>query len=138
MEHTTPMVIVITHFINLFAIILLIRSGLHILADHPMLYWTEHTRRDNHWLKFGKKKMPNDRLWTSLDEAITPMPGALPGGWHNLGMGRNWHFLTALSWVLNGLIYIVLLFATGMWKTLIPTSFSIFPQAWQTLIRELN
>ena len=64
-----PMVIVITHFINMIVVLLLIRSGLHILADHPFLYWTDHTRRDNYWLKFGKKKIPEGHIYTAPDEA---------------------------------------------------------------------
>lgn len=128
----------ITHLLNFFLIVLLVRSGIQILADHPKLYFNDDSTPGTEWLKFGKKKMPKDKLWTSMDEAITPIPGALPGGWHNLGLGRSWHFLTALSWVLNGLVYVVLLFATGLWKTLIPTSFSIFPDAWHTLIIYLH
>jgi len=76
-----PLVIVITHAINAFCILLLIRSGLHILADHPMLYWTDHTRRDNYWIKFGKKNMPTDKLWTAHDEAeVSSHIFTLPGG----------------------------------------------------------
>ena len=91
-----PLVIVITHFINFVCILLLIRSGLHILADHPLLYWTDSTRRDNYWLKFGKKKMPDDKLWTAHDEAEHIGHWALPGGAHKeFGMARNWHFAAA-------------------------------------------
>lgn len=130
-----PLAIVITHFINLFCVILLIRSGLHILADHPMLYWTDHTRRDNYWLKFGKKKMPKDKLWTAHDEAevsghVLTMPG---GGHHEFGMARNWHFTTAIMWLLTGAVYWGYMFMTGAWRRLIPTSWDVFPAAWHDL-----
>jgi hypothetical protein len=59
---------------------------------------------------------------------------ALPGGHHNLGAGRRWHFLTIIVWVLNGLTYVAFLFATGEWRRLIPTSSSVFPEAWQSLL----
>lgn len=130
-----PLAIVITHFINLFAIVLLIRSGLHILADHPMLYWTDHTRRNNYWLKFGKKKMPKNKLWTAHDEAEHIGAYALPGGAHHeFGMARNWHFTAAVIWILTGAVYWGYMFASGTWRRLIPTSWSVFPQAWHDLV----
>jgi thiosulfate reductase cytochrome b subunit len=130
-----PLVIVIAHFINFICVLLLIRSGLHILADHPMLYWTDHTRRDNYWIKFGKKKMPKDKLWTAHDEAevsshVYTLPG---GGHHEFGMARNWHFTAAIVWLLTGAVYWGYMFATGTWRRLVPTSWSVFPQAWHDL-----
>lgn len=123
------------HFINLFCIFLLIRSGIQILADHPKLYWNDHARDGTEWIKFGKKIMPKDRLWTSMDEAENVNSIiALPGGHHNLGAGRRWHFLTILVWVANGIIYVTLLFATGQWRRLIPTSWDILPAAWDSFV----
>lgn len=134
-----PLVIVITHFINLFCVILLIRSGLHILADHPMLYWTDHTRRDNYWLKFGKKKMPKDKLWTAHDEAEHIGHYALPGGAHHeFGMARNWHFTAAIIWIVSGAVYWGYMFTTDAWRRLIPTSWSILPAAWHDLVGYLT
>jgi len=125
-----PLIIVILHLVNLFAIILLIRSGLHILADHPFLYWTDHTRRDNYWLKFGKKKMPKDKLWTAHDEAEHIGHYALPGGGHKeFGMARNWHFTAAIIWIITGMVYYAYMFLSGEWRRLIPTSWDVFPQA---------
>ena len=134
-----PLLIVITHLVNLFAIVLLIRSGLQILNDHPMLYWTDHTRRDNYWIKFGKKKMPKDKLWTAHDEAENIGHYALPGGGHKqLGAGRNWHFAAAIVWVLTGLIYYAYMLFSGEWRRLIPTNWSIFPAAWHDLLNYLT
>jgi len=134
-----PLLIVITHFVNLFCIILLIRSGLHILADHPLLYWSDHTRRDNAWLKFGKKKMPKDKLWTAHDEWETIGHYALPGGEHkDFGNARNWHFLAASIWIITGVIYWGYLFISGVWQRLIPTSWDVFPGAVHDLVGYLT
>ena len=91
----------------------LIRAGLQILGAYPRLYWNVHCTPGTEWLKFTKKVMPKDRLWTALDmEEAVPTWLGQPGG-NNLGMGRHWHFSAALFWVLNGLVYVILLFATG-------------------------
>lgn len=136
---TVPTLIVIAHIINLFCLILLIRSGIQILYDHPKLYWTDDTKDDNHWLRFGKKIMPKDKLWTSLDEAEAPPRGiALPGGNHNLGSSRHWHFTTAILWVTTGLIYLGYLFSSDQWKRLIPTDWTIFSGAVDVFITYLT
>lgn len=105
-----PLWLRITHFINLFCILLLMRSGIQILADHPKLYWNDASIDGSEWVKFGKKRMPKDRLWTSMDEAEhVNSVIAIPGGHHNLGTGRRWHLLTVIVWVVNGLSYGALL-----------------------------
>jgi DMSO/TMAO reductase YedYZ molybdopterin-dependent catalytic subunit/thiosulfate reductase cytochrome b subunit len=133
-----PVIIVILHLINLFCLILLIRSGIQILFDHPKLYWTDDTTDDNHWLRFGKKIMPKDKLWTSLDEAEDPGKLAIPGGTHNLGAARHWHFSTAILWVVTGIIYGGYLFTTGQWERLLPTDLSVFPRAFDTMVSYLT
>ena len=94
----------------------MIRSGIQILFDHPKLYWTDNTTDDNYWLRFGKKIMPKDKLWTSLDEAEDPGKVALPEVRINLGAGRHWHFTTGIIWVVTGLIYLGYLFLVGSGK----------------------
>lgn len=133
-----PIFIVILHLINLFCLILLIRSGIQILFDHPKLYWTDDTTGGNHWLRFGKKVMPKDKLWTSLDEAEDPGRLALPGGTHNLGAARHWHFATAIIWVSTGIIYMSYLFMTGQWERLIPTDIGVIPRAFDTMYSYLT
>ncbi|MEO6761817.1 MAG: molybdopterin-dependent oxidoreductase [Candidatus Saccharimonadales bacterium] len=133
-----PMLIVITHFINLIVILLLIRSGLHILADHPFLYWTDHTRRDNYWLKFGKKEIPNDQIYQAHDEAEKIGHWALPGGeHHDFGNARNWHFTAAIIWIATGAVYWGYMFTTGAWRRLLPTSWAVFPDAWHDMLNYL-
>lgn len=72
-------------------------------------------------------------LWTSRDEEISFSPWlALPGR-KNLGMARHWHFLCDAGWLLTGIAYYTLLFATGEWRRLVPVSWSIIPGAWHAL-----
>ncbi len=122
----------LTHYVNLLFLGFLIRSGLEILSAHPKLYWRDDCRPGSEWLKFTKKTQPRDRLWTGTDEEESFSPWlALPGR-RNLGLGRQWHFFCVIFWVLNGLLYAALLFATGEWRRLIPTSWSVFPSAART------
>jgi len=73
-------------------------------------------------------------LWTSTDEEISlPSWLALPGH-KNLGMGRHWHFLCDGGWLLTGLAYYALLFATGEWHRLVPQSWSSLPGAWHSFL----
>lgn len=53
-------------------------------------------------------------------------------------MGRHWHFASVIGWILIGLVYYVLLFATGQWRRYIPTSWSIIPEAWDDIITYLS
>ncbi|HEU5115757.1 MAG TPA: molybdopterin-dependent oxidoreductase, partial [Isosphaeraceae bacterium] len=62
---------------------------------------------------------------------------ALPGG-HGLGLGRYWHFLSALLWTLCGLTYLALLILSPQWRRLVPTSWEIFPDAWRTTLAYLE
>jgi DMSO/TMAO reductase YedYZ molybdopterin-dependent catalytic subunit/thiosulfate reductase cytochrome b subunit len=121
----------ITHYVNLLFMVLLARSGLQILMDHPRLYWNVHCTPGTEWIRFTPVQVPLDRLYTAKDDAryLTPWIG-LPGGWHTLGLARHWHFLSVLFWVANGAIYVTLLFATSHWRRIVPTSWQIVPDAW--------
>lgn len=125
-----PKWLCITHYVNFLFLTLLIRSGIQILADHPRLYFNDHCTPGTEWIKFTKKKVPLDAHYTSHDDEVHVSPWiALPGGRHRLGLGRHWHFFCAFFWMLNGFIYVAFLFATENWRRLIPTSWSIFPEA---------
>ncbi len=121
-----------THWINVLFIGFMMRAGIQILAAYPRLYWNDNTTPRSEWLSFARKPFPKDRLWISL-EMEESVPGwlAQPGG-KNLGLGRHWHFFSAVFWILNGVVYVVLLFATGSWQRLVPTSWSIVPHALDT------
>jgi DMSO/TMAO reductase YedYZ molybdopterin-dependent catalytic subunit/thiosulfate reductase cytochrome b subunit len=128
----------ITHFLNFLFITFLMRSGLEILSAHPKLYGNDHCTPGSEWLRFTRKRLPAEGLWTSRDEEESFSSWvALPGRRH-LGLGRLWHFSSVAFWILTGLGYVVLLFATGEWRRLIPTSWEIVPQAWQALLGYLS
>src|SRR5579884_3429127 len=111
-----PVWLRVNHFINLLFIGLLVRSGIQILAAHPRLYWNNACKPETSWLKLTPKKAPKDKLWTSMDEEVPALPLlALPGK-ENLGIGRHWHFFSIIFWILNGIVYVILLFATGEWQ----------------------
>ena len=121
----------VTHFVNFLFIILLVRSGLQILMDHPRLYGNVHCTPGTEWARFTPVEVPRDRVWTAKDDArhLSPWIG-LPGYRHTVGMARHWHFLSALFWVGNGLVYVILLFVAGQWRRLVPDSWQIVPDAW--------
>ncbi len=122
------------HWINVLFIGFLIRAGIQIFAALPKLYRDDDATPGTEWLKLTNKKLPTDRLWISLEEEVAvPMLLAQPGG-NNLGMGRHWHFFAAIFWIINGVAYICLLAASDEWHRLIPTSWSIVPDAWHTAV----
>lgn len=129
--HGFPGWLRITHYINFLFLVLLVRSGLQILADHPRLYWNVNCTPGTEWARFTPIEVPLDRVWTAKDDAryLSPWIG-LPGYRHTIGMARHWHFFSVLFWVGNGVIFVVLLFATGQWKRLVPNSWQIVPDAW--------
>jgi thiosulfate reductase cytochrome b subunit len=129
--HGFPAWLRITHYVNFLFLVLLVRSGLQILMDHPRLYWNVHCTPGTEWLRLTPVEVPKDRVWTAKDDSrpLSPWFG-LPGYRHTVGMARHWHFLSVLFWVGNGLVFVVLLFCTGQWERLVPTSWQIVPDAW--------
>ena len=57
------------------------------------------------------------------------LPARLKEDRHRAPLARHTNFL----WIVNGLIYTVLLFGTGKWRRLVPTSWDVFPHAWRSL-----
>lgn len=128
----------IEHWLNFLFLTLALRSGVEILATHPKLYRRADSAPGTEWARFTRKTMPTDKLYDTLDEEESYSPlVALPGR-RNLGMGRHWHFVSVLAWILVGAVYYVLLFATGQWRRYIPTSWSVFPQAWDDAVTYLS
>ncbi len=111
-----------------------IRAGLQILASYPRLYWNDHCIPGAEWIKFTKKVIDPKNPWIAREQEEDWSPLiAQPG--NSLGLGRHWHFVAIGFWILNGLVYVVLLFASGGVARLIPTSWSIFPESWDTFIQ---
>jgi sulfoxide reductase catalytic subunit YedY len=125
----------ITHYVNLLFLTLLIRSGLQILMDHPRLYWNVHCTPGTEFLRLTPVEVPTDRVWTGQDDArhLSPWIG-LPGYRHTVGMARHWHFLSVLFWVGNGTFFVLMLFGTGQWQRLVPTSWRIVTDAWAVFV----
>jgi DMSO/TMAO reductase YedYZ molybdopterin-dependent catalytic subunit/thiosulfate reductase cytochrome b subunit len=130
-----PLWIVITHFLNLFLMLFLARSGLEVLSAFPKFYLSDDCPPGKEWLRLTRRVYSADSAhpWSSLDEeeAWSPII-ALPGR-KNLGLGRHWHFLTLQFWIVTGAVYISLLFASGYWHTIVPTNWEIFPNALRSI-----
>ncbi|WP_022890437.1 cytochrome b/b6 domain-containing protein [Agromyces italicus] len=43
-----------------------------------------------------------------------------------------------ILWLVNGLVFVVLLFATGQWMRIVPTSWEVFPNALSALLQYLS
>ncbi len=126
------------HFFNLFLLIFIIRSGIQILADHPRLYWTRHSTPGRDWFRM-QEPVPSDPLWTAKQDSISlPRQVGLPGLRHTIGLARWWHLGIDALWLLNGVVFYILLFATGQWHRLVPTTWEVFPNALSTLIQYLS
>ncbi|MBB5841745.1 thiosulfate reductase cytochrome b subunit [Conyzicola lurida] len=90
------------HGLNTFFLIFIVRSGLQLHSKkRPSAFWT----RDN--TRFVKTKSAPRRL--SIDLWL--------------------HICVDTLWVVNGVVYIVVLFATGQWVRVVPTNWDIVPNA---------
>jgi sulfoxide reductase catalytic subunit YedY len=127
------------HFFNFVFLMMLIRSGLSILADHPRLYFNNGCTPGTEWIRFTPLKVPKNRIWRASDDDryISPLI-ATPGYRHSVGMARSWHFLDVYGFIVTGLIFIPMLFVSGQWERLVPQSWMILPQAWATFVHYAN
>src|SRR5262249_47966739 len=124
-----PVWVRITHWLNVLFMVMIIRAGWQILADHPRLYARMHCTPDSEWLRF-RGPVPKNRTWTAKDDAImlSPLFG-MPGGRHTIGVARHWHFIFDILWVINGIVFVVLTYTTDHYLKLVPTEWSIVPSA---------
>lgn len=91
------------HFLNMFFMILIIRTGIQInQTRRPKGYWTP---------KKGGKKI-SLTLWT--------------------------HLSLDLLWIINGAVFFIMLFATGQWMRIVPTSWEVFPNALSAGLQYLS
>lgn len=90
------------HFLNAFFLLLIIRTGWQVRTT---------TKPSGHWTRNNKGVIRTKNAPTKITLEL----------WFHLT-------LDAL-WVLNGLVFAVLLFATGQWTRIVPTSWDIFPNA---------
>lgn len=139
-EQTTGMPVWLRwqHFLNLFLMIFIVRSGVQILTDHPRLYWTRHCTPGRDWFRF-QNPVPADPLWTAKQDSTSlPQQVGLPGLRHSIGLARWWHLGTDSLWLLNGIVFYTLLFSTGQWRKIVPTSWDVFPHSISVLIQYLS
>ncbi len=134
------------HFLNLLFMMFIIRAGLQILADHPRLYLNAGSKPDTEWLRL-RDAVPADRrdsadaasVWTAKEDSVAlPKHLGIPGFRHSVGLARWWHFGFDLLWLVNGIVFYVLLFSTGEWKRLVPNSWEVFPNALSTALQYLS
>jgi thiosulfate reductase cytochrome b subunit len=85
------LVVRITHWVNVLAVLVLLMSGLQILNAHPALYWGDSSYTG------APPLLAFDRIpgWLTIPSTQ----------W--LAMGRRWHFFFAWIFVVNGLVYLV-------------------------------
>lgn len=123
------------HFLNFFLMLFMIRSGLQILADHPRLYFDPDCTPGREWFRL-RGAVPSDCVWTAKEDCVA-LPGwlGLPGIRHSIGLARMWHFSLDTLWLANGVLFLVLIFATDQWHRLVPQSWDIFPNALSTAIQ---
>nr|WP_286161159.1 cytochrome b/b6 domain-containing protein [Arthrobacter sp. MYb213] len=99
------------HFLNAFFLILIIRSGWLIrTTTRPKAYWS----RNNTGLfkTKGKAKKISLEIWV--------------------------HLCFDVLWLANGVVFIAMLFATGAWMRIVPTSWDVFPNAFSSGIQYLS
>jgi len=137
-QQGTPAWVGWQHFFNLFLMLFIIRSGVQIMTDHARLYWTRHSTPGKEWFRF-QKEVPADPLWTAKQDSVS-LPGqvGLPGIRHSIGLARWWHLGIDMLWLLNGAIFYVLIFATGHWQRLVPTSWDVIPNSVSVAIQYLS
>ena len=93
-------VVRITHWVNAFALTLMVGSGLRIFNAYPAF-----ARRGETFCCY-----PFERR---------PIPAGLTfGGW--LAGARNWHFAAMWLLVVNGLVYLGFIYLHGEWRDLVP------------------
>jgi thiosulfate reductase cytochrome b subunit len=128
-RHALP--VRLTHWVNLLCVTLLLMSGLQILNYHPALYWGNYGYRGvpsvasiaaetdpASGAPVGVTRIAGARFITSgvLGVSYDPEHGmvrrafpawlTLPGE-PDLALARDWHFLMAWLFVLNGAVYLV-------------------------------
>ena len=108
----SPAWVGILHFFNLFLMALMIKSGLMIHnTRRPAAHWT---RRGRAWLARSRKKPATITL-------------------------EQWfHVSLDLTWLVVGTTFFVLLFTSGRWVRLVPTSWDVFPNALSVILQYLS
>src|SRR5690625_2247578 len=101
------------HFFNFFIMVMVIRSGLLIRnQERPEAYWT-----------------PNDGGFFSPNKKNSPQKVSI----------QQWiHQSFNVLWVANGLLFYIMVFATGHWMRIVPTNWDIFPNIVSAAIQYMS
>ncbi len=93
------------HFFNVFFMVLIIQSG---------------------W-KFRNTKRPQG-FWSPRRVRAGERP-------KKISIDLWFHVSVDVLWMVNGLIFVILLFATGQWVRIIPTTWEVFPNAIAAMVQ---
>lgn len=123
------------HFLNAIFLVPIVRAGLQLWAGRPRAYWRSPGSAGSDWLRM-QRAMPETGGWPVRDDAVAlhPLVG-LPGPKRTGGVARWWHLSVTLLWVVNGVVFYVLIFSTGQWMRLVPTTWDVFPYALSAVIQ---
>ena len=129
--HGFPVWLRYCHFFNFLFVMMLIRSGLSILVDHPRLYFNNDCTPGSEWIRVTPLEVPRDRVWTSKDDCryISPVV-ATPGYRHTVGVARAWHFISVHGFIITGIFFLGMLLESEQWRRIVPTSPQVLLQAW--------
>jgi thiosulfate reductase cytochrome b subunit len=89
------------HFLNFFFLLFVVRTG---------------------WIIRSKKRPP--AFWTPTKFRLNKNKPA-----QRMGLYHWFHIQMDFLWVLNGVIFMVMLYVTGQWMRIVPTSWDVFPNA---------
>ena len=139
-----PVVVRVTHWLNLFSMVVLLLSGLQILCSHPAFYWGDVARFAHPFAAVtsetgadgeprGQLTAPGLRIDTTgvlgaSKDADGQMSARAFPSWLtlpselDLGAGRRWHFFFAWMFALNGGLYLLYgLVSRRLPRELVPT-----------------
>ena len=109
------------HWVNAFAMIILIMSGFQIFNAHPALYWDDRSDREHPFLSIRAMREGDQVKGITTVQGFTfdttgvlgysnhsvrafPSWATIPGPqW--LAMGRQWHLFFAWVFVINGVLF---------------------------------
>ena len=103
-----PVWLSVTHFLNTLFLLLIIRTALSIRS---------------------KKRPP---------AFVTPRRGVLGQPPRRIGINVWLHNTVDVLWIVNGAVYITLLFTTGQWMRIVPTTWEVFPNAVSAALQYLT
>lgn len=146
------LIVRLTHWINVLALLVLLASGLQIFNAHPALYWGDVSTFAQPWAAMvagerGDQAVGVTRIGSAMFETTGlfgfsggevrgfPAWATLPS-YRSLADGRRWHFFFAWIFALNGLVYLLAAFAGGhLRRDLLPGRDQLAPgHIWREVV----